>query len=221
MRNDRGLVILDSLGFAIRTIYTPGAWYEPIDLAWQMAIDVMAGKKVLGFAGIFGDDDEPDEAKTEELRLTVKQAEKELKLLAANNPGLLEDLHKTLEEVVFNFMPLGKYPEGYEIEDHLQDHIDFVCMAEYLQSAGLDVSQEIQGLANTNAGCIKTLNWWNNTNEAELECWRIWWGIQQEETGPAAFILDLQRNYTRWGIGYPPHWARGQKKKIAELTPTE
>ena len=212
MTRDRGLVILDSLGFAIRTIYTPGAWYEPIDLAWQMAIDVMGGKKVLGFAGILGKGDEVDEAKTEELSLAVKQAEKELKLLAANNPGLLEDLHKTLGEVVFNFMPLGKYPEGYEIEDHLQDHIDFACMAEYLQSMGLDVSQEIQGLANTNAGCIKTLNWWHNTNEVELESWRVWWGVEPEETGPAAFILDLQRNYTRWGIGYPPHWATSQSK---------
>ena len=221
MLRDRGLIIIDSLGFAIRTIYTPGAHYYPVDLAWQMAIDVMAGKKVLGFAGILGDDDEPDEAKNEELRSNVKQAEKELKLLAANNPALLNDLHKTLEEVVFNFMPLGKYPEGHEIEDHLQDHIDFACMAEYLQSMGLDVSQEIQGLANTNAGCIKTLNWWNNTDEDELEHWRTWWGIQQEETGPAAFILDLQRNYTRWGIAYPPEWARGQKKQVVELTPND
>ena len=210
--NDRGLIILDSLGFAIRTIYTPGAHHYPVDLAWQMAIDVMAGKRVLEFAGILGADDGSDEAKAEELRLAVKQAEKELKLLAANNPGLLEDLHKTLGEVVFNFMPLGKYPEGHEIEDHLQTHIDFVCMAEYLQLMGLDVSQEIQGLANTNAGCIKTLNWWTNIDENELEDWRVWWGIEPEETGPARFILDLQRNYTRRGIGYPPHWARGQAK---------
>ena len=209
---DRGLVILDSLGFAIRTIYTPGAWYNPTDLAWQMAIDVMGGKKVLEFAGILGEDDEVDEAKTEELRLTVKQAEKELKLLASSDFGLLNDLHKALEEGVRDFMPLGKYPEGHEIEDHLQTHIDFVCMAEYLQAAGLDVSREIQGLANTNAGCLKTINWWNNTDEDELECWRTWWGVAPEETGPAAFILDLQRNYTRRGIGYPPHWARGQDK---------
>tara|TARA_R110002051_G_scaffold322396_1_gene412784 strand:+ start:261 stop:926 length:666 start_codon:yes stop_codon:yes gene_type:complete len=221
MLRDRGLVILDSLGFAIRTIYTPGAWYNPTDLAWQMAIDVMGGKKVLEFAGILGEDDEPDEVKTEELRLTIKQAEKELKLLAANDYGLLNDLHKALEEAVRDFMPLGKYPESYEIEDHLQDHIDYACMTEYLQSTGLDVSQEIQGLANTNAGCLKTLNWWTNTDENELEDWRVWWGVAPEETGPARFILDLQKGYTRWGIGYPPHWARGQKKKIAELTPTD
>ena len=209
---DRGLVILDSLGFAIRTIYTPGAWYNPTDMAWQMAIDVMGGKKVLKFAGILGEDGEPDEAKTEELRSNIKQAEKELKLLASSDFGLLNDLHKALEEGVRDFMPLGKYPEGHEIEDHLQTHIDYVCMAEYLQSMGLDVSQEIQGLANTNAGCLKTLNWWSNTDESELECWRTWWGIPQEETGPAAFILDLQRNYTRWGIAYPPEWAGSQDK---------
>ena len=212
MLRDRGLVILDSLGFAVRTIYTPGAWYNPTDLAWQMAIDAVGGKKVLEFAGIIGEDDEIDEVKTEELRLTIKQAEKELKLLAANDFGLLNDLHKALEEGVRDFMPLGKYPEGHEIEDHLQTHIDYVCMAEYLQAAGLDVSQEIQGLANTNAGCIKTINWWNNTDESELECWRVWWGVEPEETGPAAFILDLQRNYTRRGISYPPEWAGSQDK---------
>ena len=208
MTRDRGIVIQDSLGFAIRTIYSPGAWYEPIDLAWQMAIDVMGGRRVLGFAGIIGDDDEIDEAKTEELRLAVKQAEKELKLLASNHPGLLGGLHEILAESVRDFMPLGKYPESYEIEDHLQTHIDFVCMAEYLQSMGMDVSQEIKGLANTNAGCLKTINWWTNTDENELEAWRTWWGVAPEDKGPATFILDLQRNYTRRGIAYPPYWAK-------------
>ena len=208
---DRGLIILDSLSRDLRTLMTqPGVLsdrYHAIDIAWRMASDIAGARRLVAFGDVFvGDDPSPEQ--TAELAGMAKAATKQLRTTNWNVPGLFAELSEMLGVAVSEFQPLGKYPEAYEIETHLQDHMELASVAEFLTSEGFDVSKQADALGGINADCIKTINWWNKTNEESLESWRTWWGIAPEDKGPATFILDLQRSYTRWGIAYPPYWAK-------------